>query len=98
MLGAAIRVQPAGVISFAAPSSYGPLDTFDAAAHVSAPSLFVSAADDPGFPEIAQLLYDRSAAADKRVLIAPGAEHGAPVLEDAATQAAVDAWVAAHLS
>ena len=98
VLGAAIRVQPAGVISFAAPSSYGPLDTFDAAAHVSAPSLFISAADDPGFPEIAQLLYDRSAAADKRVLIAPGAEHGAPVLEDAATQAAVDAWIAAHLN
>jgi dienelactone hydrolase len=99
-VAAAARAEPAvdGVISFAAPSSYGPLDTFDAVARVRAPSLFVSAVDDPGFAEIAQLLYDRSAAADKRVLIAPGAEHGAPVLEDPATLMAVDAWIAAHIS
>jgi len=57
----------------------------------------VTAGGDP-LVEITRTFYASSPAPDKRLLIAPGSEHGAPVLEDPDPLAAVDGWIEAHLS
>lgn len=97
-LAAAPKIDPPiqGVISFAAPDIYTPVDAMAAVRVSRVPSLFVSAEED--FAETARLFYAASPAADKQLLIVPGGLHGAPVLEDPGALAAVDAWIGAHLS
>jgi alpha-beta hydrolase superfamily lysophospholipase len=98
VLAAAASIRPAvdGVISFAAPETFRTVNALAAVRTSTVPALFVSAAEDDGFAETAERFYAASPAADKQLLIAPGSVHGAPVLEDARTLAAVDAWIAAH--
>jgi dienelactone hydrolase len=98
VLAAAPRIDPPvqGVISFAAPDRFVTVDAIGAVRKSTIPSLFVAAADDDPFAQQAHEFYAASPAADKQVLIVPGFEHGAPVLEEPATAAFVDAWIAAH--
>ena len=98
VLAAAPRIDPPvqGVISFAAPDRYVTVDAMAAVRISTIPFLFISAADDDPFAQLAYEFYDASPAPDKQVLIVPGFEHGAPVLEDPATAAFVDVWIAAH--
>jgi dienelactone hydrolase len=98
VLAAAARIDPPvqGVISFAAPDRYVTVDAIGAVRKSAIPSLFVSAADDDPFAQQVEEFYAASPAPDKQVLIVPGYEHGAPVLEVPATAAFVDAWIAAH--
>jgi dienelactone hydrolase len=98
VLAAAPHVDPPvqGVISVAAPDRFVSVDAIGAVRISTIPSLFVSAAQDDPFAQQAQEFYDASPAADKKLLIVPGIEHGAPVLEQPETAASVDAWIAAH--
>jgi len=97
VLAAATEIAPPvqGVIALAAPSIYGPVDPTAAVERSRVPTLFVSAGGDP-LVDVTRTFYTSSPAPDKRLLIAPGSEHGAPVLEDPGTRAAVDAWISAH--
>jgi pimeloyl-ACP methyl ester carboxylesterase len=96
VLVAAPRLMPQvqGVISFAAPDVFGPLDATAAVRVSTVPSLFISAEED--FADTARGFYAASPAPDKQLLIVPGSAHGAPVLENPSTRASVDAWIAAH--
>ena len=86
-----------GVISFAAPTSFGLVDALAWARNLRVPSFFLSADRDEGFPEFAQALYDATPAGDKRLWIFPGFAHGAPVLRDPTVKQTVDAWIREHL-
>ncbi len=98
VLSAAALATPAvdGVISFASPSQFGPIDVLAAVASIRVPALFLSAEGDGEFPEVARMLYDRCASPDKELFLFPGAEHGAPVLRDPQVQARVDDFIARH--
>jgi pimeloyl-ACP methyl ester carboxylesterase len=83
------------VISFAGAELFGNVDAMAAVRTSTIPSLFISAVDD--LADTARDFYASSPAPDKQLMIVPGFEHGAPVLEDSTVLAAVDAWIAAHL-
>ena len=99
VLAAAVHAQPAvnGVISFAAPFTFGVINSVNAARMLRVPVLFLSAAEDEPFPDEARRMYEACSSADKRIEIVPGNRHGAPVLRDPATRRLVDGWIRAHM-
>jgi pimeloyl-ACP methyl ester carboxylesterase len=86
-----------GVISFAAPQTYARIDALAASRALRVPALYISAEGDADFPEEARAMYEACGAADKRLVIVPGFEHGAPVLREPSTRALVDAWIRERL-
>lgn len=100
VIGAAAQATPPvqGVISFAAPTSFGLVDALAFARTLRVPSLYLSGDHDEGFPEFARALYEATPAGDKRLWIFPGYAHGAPVLRDPAVRQTVDAWIRDHLT
>ena len=89
----AVSPPPAGVVSLSAPASYGGLDAAAAVRALRAPTLFAATEGDGGFPGDARLLHDRSAAAEKELVIAPGNAHGTRMLEDAAVRSRVTSFI-----
>ena len=100
VLSAAALAKPAvdGVISFASPQIFGPVDALKAARALRVPVMFISADEDAPFPDDARAMYEACSSPDKRIAIVPGTVHGAPVLRDPATRALVDAWIRDHLA
>jgi len=98
VLSAAALATPSvnGVISLASPSQYGLIDVFGAVAAFHVPALFLAAQLDGEFPDVAQMLYDRCASADKQLAITPGAVHGIRLLRDPQVHALVDDFIARH--
>jgi pimeloyl-ACP methyl ester carboxylesterase len=87
-----------GVISFASPQIFGPVDALKAARALRVPVLFISADEDAPFPDDARAMFEACASPDKQIAIVPGTVHGAPVLRDPATRALVDGWIRDHLA
>ena len=87
-----------GVISFASPLRFGPIDATAASRRLRMPALFVSAEGDGGFASDARQLHDASSSSDRRLAIVPGTLHGAPVLDDPETRRLVDDWIAERLA
>ncbi len=88
--GAVIRPAVNGVVSLSAPAHFQRVDGEVAAPRLSAPVLYVAAADDPQFADDARRLYDLTAAQDKRLVIFPAGGHGLNLLRG---PAAAQAWL-----
>jgi pimeloyl-ACP methyl ester carboxylesterase len=100
VLAAAVYARPLvnGVISFAAPITFGSIDSIAAARALQVPVLFLSAVEDGDFADQARRMYDACQSPDRRLAIVPGSSHGAPVLRDPGTRDLVDGWIRSHLS
>jgi pimeloyl-ACP methyl ester carboxylesterase len=93
--GAAFRVPVQGVFTIGGTHTYGTLDALSAARRLTAPALFVAAAEDGEgrFAVEAREMYDASPSTDKRLEIFPGSAHGAPQLRNRAVRELVDGWI-----
>jgi pimeloyl-ACP methyl ester carboxylesterase len=76
-----MRPRPDAVVSLSAESDLQGIDVAPYAKRVSAPTLYVTAADDPyGSDESTPGFYRSSSAKVKRLLVVPGAAHGTALL------------------
>jgi pimeloyl-ACP methyl ester carboxylesterase len=87
-----------GVVSLSAPETYVRLDGKALARRSKVPILLVAARDDAAgqFATDARTLHAASAAADKRLVIVAGGEHGVPLLERPALWKLVLGWLRSH--
>jgi dienelactone hydrolase len=98
VLAAAAQATPAvdGVISFSSPRFYVNVNALAAVQASGVPALFLAAVDDTPFSDDARALFEVSPAAEKRLEIYPGSEHGFRLLTNASTRAVVHAFLAGH--
>jgi dienelactone hydrolase len=98
VLAAAPQAAPAvdGVISFSSPRFYVNVNALAAVQTSRVPALFLAAVDDTPFSDDARALFEASPAAEKRLEIYSGSEHGFRLLANSSTRAVVDAFLAAH--
>jgi pimeloyl-ACP methyl ester carboxylesterase len=93
---AALRVQPAGVVSLSAPDFVGPVDARAAVLRLRVPIFFAAGEDDQPFADDARELYAAAVSPDKRLEILPGGRHGVDLLQDPAFRGRVTAFLAMH--
>jgi hypothetical protein len=92
-----LRPAPNAVVSLSAEAALQGTEVAPYAARVHAPTLFVTAADDPyGADEAAPGFYRSEPATTKRLLVVPGTQHGAALLSNAKVHRAVTSFLATH--
>jgi pimeloyl-ACP methyl ester carboxylesterase len=70
------------VASPSGPSSFDGLAARRAVRQVRAPTLFLAGKEDSPYVDDAQTMYRAAAAANKRVIVVPGFDHGTDLLDD----------------
>ncbi|HET7854861.1 MAG TPA: alpha/beta fold hydrolase [Gaiellaceae bacterium] len=98
VLSAAAQAVPAvdGVISFSSPQSYVRVNALAAVQALRVPVLFLAAEDDGEYANVARMLYEACASAEKRLEIVPGHVHGEGLWRNSAVRPLVDAFIARH--
>jgi pimeloyl-ACP methyl ester carboxylesterase len=88
---------PAAVISLSAEQSLLGSDVAPYARKLHAPTLFVTAADDPyGSTEATKGFYRTAPATAKKLVVVPGQAHGTALLTNPTVAAAINAFVSSH--
>lgn len=94
---AAERARPDGVVSLSAEAELAGRPVAPSAVRLRAPTLFVTALEDPYGSTSATRSYFRSAPSPaKRLVTVPGSEHGTALLGQASVRRAVLGFLAAH--
>jgi hypothetical protein len=97
IVGATLSPPPDAVVSLSAESDQGTMHVPTYAARLHAPTLFVTADDDPvGSTEPTEESYRVCPAPGKRLIVVPGQLHGVDLLPIRSVYDAVLAFVAAH--
>jgi pimeloyl-ACP methyl ester carboxylesterase len=78
--GAALRPEPAAVISLSGPTDLSSMDALGAVRKLRAPTLFLAGRDDTQFAADARTMYTASAATRKRLEIRETGAHGTDLL------------------
>lgn len=92
-----LRPQPNSVVSLSAESALQGTDVAPYAKRVSAPTLYVTASDDPyGSDESTPGYYKSSPAKTKQLLTVPGTAHGTALLSNGRVHRTVTDFLVAH--
>jgi pimeloyl-ACP methyl ester carboxylesterase len=87
--GAALRPEPAAVVSLSGPTDLSSMDALGAVRKLRAPTLFLAGRDDTQFAADARAMHTASAATRKQLEIRETGAHGTDLLrgpDGAATQ------------
>jgi pimeloyl-ACP methyl ester carboxylesterase len=97
VVGARLSPPPDAVVSLSAEEALLGTDVAPYAAQLRAPTLFVTAQDDPFRAATATVAYYHAApATDKQLLVRPGMQHGTELLSDPVVHQAVIDFLASH--
>lgn len=93
---AAANARPTvdGVVSLSGPSTYGVMNGVAAARKLTMPTLYVAGSQDDGFADESRALYDATGSTNKRLEIVDTDDHGVDLLDDRATRATVEQFIA----
>jgi pimeloyl-ACP methyl ester carboxylesterase len=81
--GAALRPQPAAVLSLSGPASFASMDALAAVRKLRAPTLFLAGKDDTQFAEDARAMFEASVSPRKRLELRDTGAHGTDLLRGA---------------
>ena len=85
-----------GVIPVSASRGFGRMNAEAAARRLQVPVLYLAGDEDPGFADDARVLYEATAAPDKRLELLDSGNHGVHLAAEPAARSLIESFVAAR--